>query len=580
MKMMSMSYVVAALCLLVSCADDREVADVQVPNPSVGLSAEVCTLSQERAAEEALTVSWEGDTSNSSARYTVELSVDDGSATSSAGAWSRTFGNATTSFAMTHEQLNRLLIDRWRVPVGSDVRVKVRVETTASVHWMLRSAADSTFVTCRAYMPVYPEHNHRIPLYWSPYEYNFLTNRSMPESEWKLNIDWVADNLKSYGYTMVSTDGWMDESDAYDADGYLDRHSLAWEHDYGWWADYLNSKGMQLGVYANPLWVPSGAARAGLKIKGTDIPIESIVNRSEENGGRHNYLWAQLDREGAEEWVRGYVDHFGEMGVKFLRVDFLSWYEDGFDIGYGTVGPERPHWMYESALRWMREECDRYGMILSLVMPHLYNDAATEKNYGHMIRIDNDTAEGGWWHFSEVQRGVHRVGWSQYSNAFDGFVYFSRVSGRGRVMLDGDFIRLNTMDSDDECRSIVSLAIIAGGPVAVADRYNSAGARLQFYRNRELLALNEEGFTGKPLSDDPVDPLSQTWWGETLAGDVVVAVFNREQSDKEYRIVPSEFGITGSCSIRDLWTHETYSTPGVSGTIPPHGCVVVKITKK
>ena len=105
-----------------------------------------------------------------------------------------------------------------------------------------------------------------------------------------------------------------------------------------------------------------------LEIKGTDIPIENIINRTEENGGYHNYLWVQMDRPGAEEWVRGYVAHFGQMGVKFLRVDFLSWYEDGYDIGYGTVGPDRPDWMYPTALRWMREECDKYGMILSLVM--------------------------------------------------------------------------------------------------------------------------------------------------------------------------------------------------------------------
>lgn len=96
------------------------------------------------------------------------------------------------------------------------------------------------------------------------------------------NIDWVHDNLLSYGYTMVSTDGWMDETNAYNKDGYLDRHSLSWEHDYGWWADYLAERGMTLGVYCNPLWVPAGAAAAGIKIKGTDIPIENLIDRNEE----------------------------------------------------------------------------------------------------------------------------------------------------------------------------------------------------------------------------------------------------------------------------------------------------------
>lgn len=50
---------------------------------------------------------------------------------------------------------------------------------------------------------------------------------------------------------------------------------------------------------------------------------------------------------------------------------------------------------------------------------------------------------------------------------------------------------------------MISLQLMAGGPIAVADQYNTiVSGDLKFYQNEELLALNKDGFVGKPLSDD------------------------------------------------------------------------------
>lgn len=556
-----------------SCQNELEPSSAKVVT-SLELSATECILSQDNSVGEALKVSWAGVEGNPSAKSSLTVSVE-----GNENIWTRSFSKGECSYTFSSTALNALVVDCFRLQPDDQVELKFKIKVTASRSWKISEDIDSAYVMVKGYIPVYPEHSHKAPRYWSPYEYNFRTNKSMPEAEWKRNIDWVADNLKSYGFTMVSTDGWMNETDAYDADGYLDRHSLNWEHDYGWWAEYLASKGMTLGVYANPLWIPSGAASAGIKIKGTDIPIENIVNRGEYRN-MHNYLWAQLDRPGAEEWVRGYVDHYAEMGVKYLRVDFMSWYEDGYDKGFGKVGPDRPDWMYPTALRWIREQCDKHGMIFSLVMPHLYHDAAVEKNYAHMIRIGNDTGEGTWHMFSERDRGIHYEHWSQYANPFDGFIYFSRVSGRGKVMLDGDFIRLNMLDNDDECRSVVTLNVIAGGPVAAADLYSSIGARLKFYQNRELLALMDDGFVGQPLSDDPLSEKSQIWRGKMTGGDVVIAVFNRDSQVRDFTIKTDEFCNFAPKSVRDIWEHDNVDVQTeYTLSIPPHGCVVYRMVK-
>ncbi|MDB5013210.1 MAG: putative isomaltodextranase, partial [Daejeonella sp.] len=194
-----------------------------------------------------------------------------------------------------------------------------------------------------------PKNPFKAPLYWSPYEYNIKTDGYIPENEWAANIDWVDKNLKDYGYKMICIDGWGDDS-KYNQDGYRTTHSSKWEHDYAWWSNNLQSRGMTLGIYNNPLWIIKSAADAGVKIKGTDIPLASIMNEGE---NALWFKWVQVDKPGAEQYVKGYVQYYADMGVKYLRVDFLSWFENGYDRNIGTVGINRPKAQYEKALRWM-----------------------------------------------------------------------------------------------------------------------------------------------------------------------------------------------------------------------------------
>ena len=160
-------------------------------------------------------------------------------------------------------------------------------------------------------------------------------------------------------------------------------------------------------------------------------------------------------------------------------------------------------------------------------MPHLYNDAEVEARYGNMVRIVADTARGGWWHCSDQDKGKSYTNWPNCMNMFDGFTYWSHISGREKVILDGDFIRLNTFSSDAEKESVVSLQLMAGGPVAVSDQYHNIADNAKFYTNEEMLALNTDRFVGKPLSDKLNDSKNQIWYGQMTNGDYVVGLFNR-----------------------------------------------------
>ena len=62
-------------------------------------------------------------------------------------------------------------------------------------------------------------------------------------------------------------------------------------------------------------------------------------------------------------------------------------------------------------------------------------------------------------------------------------------------------------------------------------------------------------------------------------GDWVIAMFNRETSVLTKSIMFSSLGLTGSALVRDLWQHaDLGSMSSILVAIPPHGCVVYKLT--
>ena len=428
------------------------------------------------------------------------------------------------------------------------------------------------------------------PLYWSVYEYHIVRQQMrsstpadpgttaenyIPESEFQANIDWVEANLKPYGFNMVAIDGWGDTL-RLNENGYRASHSQYWVHDYAWWSRHLRARGMRLGMYENPLIVHVPLTDTQTKIVGTDIPVSTLIDPAEQSS---TFQWVQVERPGAEQYVKGYIAYYANMGIDHLRIDFLSWYENGFDHYLGRVGPQRPRAHYATALRWMREAADQYGVYLSVAMSHLFNEAELERQYAHSFRINEDVDYGEWWKFSEKDRGHRYPDWSQWANAADGLTYWSYLSGRERVRLDGDFLRMNTFSTDVERRTVISMNLVAGGPIAVADRHDTIGDDLWVYQNEEMLALNADGFAGKPRSHDPTSETSQIWTGRMSNGDVIVGLFNRESTPRTRSLSFADAGVQGRAAVRDLWQRAPLPPmESISVELAPHASMVLRLT--
>lgn len=429
-------------------------------------------------------------------------------------------------------------------------------------------------------------HKYKTPLYWSVYEYCWLMEQNgtptdmmdITEDEWEKITDWIARDLKPYGYDMVCTDGFIPML-AKDESGYMTHYgSMSLKK----LSEICKSKGLSLGVYDNPLWIHGSDETI---IEGTNnITFGSLKYNKGDNVLNPNtpdkwFSWVVISHEGAMEYIDGFFRHYSEMGVSYIRMDFLSWYENGNDRGMGKVGRGYGRASYEQALKYICESAMKYNIFTSLVMPHLNNNAELESKYGNMVRIVSDTGNGGWGHFSDNEKGHSYGTWPNCMNMFDGFIYWSGISGKNKVILDGDFIRLNTFTSDAEKESVISLQLMAGGPVTIADQYHNIGDNLKFYQNKEMLFLNKDCFVGKPLSDSLLDKNNQIWYGQLSCGDWVVGLFNRDNTSVKMSIDLNSLGIKTSMKVRDLWKHEDEGIVNMlEAELPAHGCKIVRLS--
>ena len=362
------------------------------------------------------------------------------------------------------------------------------------------------------------------PLYWSTYDYENVLNTIIPESVWKTNIDWVAETFRDYGYTMVCTDGWIDNTQKVTKHGYIVSQADDWEHDWAWWANYLKSKGMQLGVYYNPLWVTKSAV--------TD-PSVTVVGRPD------------------------------------VKVADIVNPNDYFDGG--------------GQLQWMREAAE--DMQLSLVLPNLFDHGSAERQYGDLIRIDNDAGFGTWFTFSGG-RETWQPEWSQWNNPFMGFTGFADISGRGQVILDGDPLIMRTFTRDEERESAINLFTLAGAAIAITDHVDTIANNAHVFQNREVLTLRKKGLVGKPvfnnshaLDDDPTSRDPERWVGQLPDGSWAVALFNRSDVTATKSITFADvLGFSGTAAVRDLWAHQDLGPmTDYQIALGPHASVLLSV---
>lgn len=444
------------------------------------------------------------------------------------------------------------------------------------------------------------------PMFWSTYGYNVSHGAAMPEALWKDNIDWLAQNFRDSGYRMVTTDGWVGNFPT-DAHGYMTSME-GWTHSFGYWADYLAHRHMSLGVYMQPLWILGTVVKQNPVIQGTnDIHVSSIVHDclwGDSNGGCYIYN-VDVNAPGAEEWVKGYVRHFADYGVKMLTTDF----DNAIESLQGSVA-------YAEALRWINEAAGN-DMLIKQDINYCFHSCSAEAQNVDVLRITDDVGTEGWgWKALATNEAVQNCQyvdtypteppapspadpnywlWYRWGNAWDGLACDAAQAAKEHYVMDPDFVDMNTFATAAERQTAMSLFLMAGASIDMTDYCDNdtadtfatqpctavtSSSLLNVYRNDDANALNHAGFRGHPLNGD-----AQTWVGRVTDAEGkqhwVIGLFNRTDSAQTRGInLAQELGLHESVQLKDLWTGETYhAKASYQVGLSPHSNQLLELNK-
>ncbi|MDE7437486.1 MAG: NPCBM/NEW2 domain-containing protein [Muribaculaceae bacterium] len=177
------------------------------------------------------------------------------------------------------------------------------------------------------------------PMGWNSWD---CYGPTVVESEVKANADYMAKNLKDYGWEYVVVDiRWFVENDK--AGGYNQTNPIYDLDEWGRYipapnrfpssvdgngfkplADYVHNLGLKFGIHIMR-GIPKTAVQKKLPIKGTDgITADMVANNDSACTWLRDNMKVDWKKPGAQQYYNSIFDLYAQWGVDFVKVDDLS----------------------------------------------------------------------------------------------------------------------------------------------------------------------------------------------------------------------------------------------------------------
>jgi hypothetical protein len=358
------------------------------------------------------------------------------------------------------------------------------------------------------------------PMGWNSWD---CFGPSVVENEVKANADYMADNLKAFGweYVVVDIRWYVDNQTTGHYNAF--NNSMFIYDEYGRYmpsptrfpssagglgfkplADYIHGLGLKFGIHIMR-GVPKKAVTEQLPIKGTTKTADDIYSTAFECTWLQDNWSIDATKEGAQEYYNSILDLYASWGVDYIKIDDLS----------------RPY--HDQEIELLRNAIDQTGrpMVLSMspgATPLNQHDHA--KNNANMWRIFDDFWDN----------------WSQLNYAFGECAnwasYISPGAWPDADMLPlGKFIRGEratnryTLFTQDEQYTLMSLWTMFKSPLMFGGNLPDNDAFTD-----QLLTNDEVIFMHKTSVDNQVwfDGEDGISWiaNDPSEGDKYVALFN------------------------------------------------------
>jgi alpha-galactosidase len=421
------------------------------------------------------------------------------------------------------------------------------------------------------------------PMGWNSWD---AYGESVKESDVRANAEWMAKNLKSFGWEYVVVDsGWYvtnhrETANANDAQFSLDEFgrytpanntfpSAVGDSGFRPLADYIHSLGLKFGVHILR-GIPKEAVAKNLAIQGSQFHAQDAADKTDRCPWNPFNYGLDTAKPAAQAYYESLGRQFAEWHVDFVKVDCIS---------------SRPYQGEE--IRLLSQALLKSGrpVVLSLSPgPAPIEKADEMAANAQMWRISDD--EWDVWQSSEsFPQGVN--------NQFERAARWAAHSRPG-AWPDADMLAIGRLEpsagwgqpratrlTKDEQRTLLTLwamfrsPLIMGGNLILCDEWTKS-----LLTNPELIAVDQHSHGNHAME---TTERSAVWLAQRDDGQgSYLALFNRSDAPQTMKYSFKELGMPGTdYTVRDVWEHkELGHLTSIEVTLQAHASVLYTILAK
>jgi hypothetical protein len=379
------------------------------------------------------------------------------------------------------------------------------------------------------------------------------------EAKIKAQADSMAKNLKSVGFTYINIDsGW---TKAFDANGRATPDLSKFPDGISGVASYVHSKGLKLGIYLLP-GMNQTVWQANDPILGTKYHVKDITDTSTQGNTLGNAYRIDYSKPGATQYIQSYANLVASWGVDYIKFDFVG-------PGGGKVAADNRADMQQ----WMTAlKATGRPVWIELSNNLSFTDAKNWQTVANGWRITGD--------IECYSSCSNLTDWAKVSGRFTAVPKWVPFAGPGGWN-DLDSLEVGNGSKDglslDERKTTMTLWAISAAPLILGtDLTKLDSTDLGLLTNTEVLGVDQAGVPAHPVSQSSNQ---QVWWAKNADGTYTVALFNLGSSTATVTVKWSDLGLSGSQSVRDLWSHTNLGTfsSQFSASLPTHGSRLLRV---
>ncbi|MBN1758942.1 MAG: carbohydrate-binding protein [Chitinispirillaceae bacterium] len=415
------------------------------------------------------------------------------------------------------------------------------------------------------------------PMGWNSYD---CLNHSVTEAQVKAAADFMAENLKEYGWEYICIDwawyytgnstGSPTQDGSFNPPLAIDEYSRvlpdpakfpssANGQGFKPLADYIHGKGLKMGIHLMR-GIPRQAVAANSPIKGSTAKANDIADKVNLCAWLNLMYGLNMNNTASQIYLNSLFELYASWGIDFVKVDDL-------------INPYGAPAFRASEIEGYRkaiESCGREMVFSTSPGATPVANAAQIKKFANQWRMANDLWDK----------------WDNLNTMFDLTNSWHTHAGPGHWP-DADMIPIGRLNkhgptgserwsnlNSTEKHTMMTLWCIARSPLIWGGNLvENRAEELELMQNSEVIAVNQKSTNARPIvnGNTPV-------WCADIPGtnDRYVALFNRGGGAANVTVRFNDIGMSGSdtVKVRDLWAKSDKGafTGSYSMSVPSHGC--------